>query len=191
MRPAVLSGSVPLPGVCAGGAARLQAAVRAAARPGSRSRRPGGAQLHLHASRCGGAHIQRGAQRPGADPQDGEPGGLRSRWAEPAADREAVWGERLWRDVLSRMGQNSGVPAVHQTQLQPSVPERWNVPPASALRLQTWLKGECMRAADGAHTPLPSAGEWTHQRARHWLLKRTHVWTQWGSPPAHTSAGCS
>ena len=93
MRPAVLSGSVPLPGVCAGGAARLQAAVRAAARPGSR--RPGAAQLHLHASRHGGAHIQRGAQRgarrPGADPQDGEPGGLRSRRAEPAADREAVW----------------------------------------------------------------------------------------------------
>lgn len=105
-----------LPGMCVSGAAaepkRLQEAVRDPARAGAgvdRSRRRSARQLHLDAQRSAGtaAHVQRGAlhqlRRPGPDPEDGEPG-VQWAGAEPAeAAPEAVWGECVWRPVLSWM----------------------------------------------------------------------------------------
>lgn len=97
-----------LPPCVRGGAAaepeRLQAAVRAPTRAGVHRDRPRAAsQLHLDASRRGGApaDLQRGAlrqlRRPGADPQDGEPGGVCPAAGRPTgrpgaeAAHEAVW----------------------------------------------------------------------------------------------------
>lgn len=100
MGPLVVVGFVPLPGMCVSGAAaepeRLQEAVRAPARAGAgRSGRRGASQLHLDASRRGGAaaHVQRGAhhqlRRPGPDPQDGEPSSVSPAVQSAAAGRPA------------------------------------------------------------------------------------------------------
>lgn len=67
------------------------------------------------------------------------------------------------------------------SQLHTSVPEWRNVPEASALCLQAWLKWEGMRRKDGAHTCR------THQWAHHW----THEWTQCSTPAANTSSSAS
>lgn len=82
----------------------------------------------------------------------------------------------------------SSVWVLRCSQLLPSMPERRNVPEASALCLQAWLKWEGMRTEDSAHTPLSStAWERTHQRPHH----RSHEWTQCGTPATHTSASAS
>lgn len=72
------------------------------------------------------------------------------------------------------------------SQLHTSVPEWRNVPGASALCLQAWLKWEGMQGKDGAHT-CRIAWQWTHQWAHHW----SHEWTQCSTPAANTSSSAS